>query len=367
MIPWNPYSRRRRPPFWWPMSEPWPPQNRDFYMRKRRDRFARRAGWFSFWPLWAVIWLFVAVNRGRVVVGDTPVNGPIGVLIVCAAVAGIMALIIRWVSGPLADIVGAADRIARRDYRVRVKEPAHGPRWVSDTARAFNAMAGELESQDAARRNLMADIAHELRTPLAVIQGRLEGLIDGVYTADAEQLQGLLDNTRVLSRLVEDLRLLATAESGALALTKEPTDLVALGNDVISSLNARAGEGGVSLRMDSSRAQELQPISIDPVRVREVLTNLVGNAIRYTPSGGSVTIAVAPAPGRVEVRVTDTGAGISEAELPRIFDRFYKGAGSGGSGLGLTIARRLVEAHGGTIRAESRVGTGTTISFEIPT
>ncbi|HXT71090.1 MAG TPA: HAMP domain-containing sensor histidine kinase [Vicinamibacterales bacterium] len=366
MIPWNPYSRRRRPPFWWPMNEPWPPRNRDFYMRQRRNRFARRAGWFSFWPLWAVMWLIVAVSRGKVYIGDTQVTGPVGVLIVCAAVAGIVALIIRWISGPIADIVGAADRIARRDYRVRVKEPAHGPRWARDTARAFNSMAGELESQDLARRNLMADIAHELRTPLAVIQGRLEGLIDGVYSAGPEQLQGLLENTRVLSRLVEDLRLLATAESGALALVKEPTDLSALVNDVISSLSGPAGAAGIALRLDASRAGELQPISIDPVRIREVLTNLAGNAIRYTPSGGSVTISLVPQVNRVELRVTDTGAGISEAELPRIFDRFYKDAGSAGSGLGLTIARRLVEAHGGTIRAESRVGAGTTISFDLP-
>lgn len=276
------------------------------------------------------------------------------------------AFIIRRIARPVADIVSATDRIARGDYRVRINEPEHGPAWVGDTARAFNAMAKELDAQDQARRHLMADIAHELRTPLAVVQGKLEGLIDGVYPRDNERLQGLLEDTRVLARLVEDLRTLSTAESGALALSKEPTDIFALANDVASSLATPAHDAGVTLHLETDSASELESIAVDPVRIREVLINLLANALRYTPRGGRVDLKVGAHANGVEVRVVDTGAGISEEELPRIFDRFYKGAGSSGSGLGLTIARDLVIAHGGTIRAESRAGAGTTMIVFLP-
>ena len=369
MNPWIPRSRFHRRPPWWPDGEAWPPRASRFHGERRRDRFSRRTGWYSFWPIWILLWLLVRGVSGRFAVGEFPFGGAIAVLIVCAVAAGVVAIVIRRIAGPVADIVGAADRIARRDYRVRVGEPAGGPRWVGDTARAFNAMARELETQDEARRNLMADVAHELRTPLAVVQGKLEGLIDGVYPADTEQLQGLLENTRVLSRLVEDLRTLATAESGALALVREPTDIVALANDVTAFLVDRADAAGVGLRTEAERGEEIEPITIDPLRIREVLINLVTNALRYTPRGGRVTVVISArpqTPEAIEVRVTDTGAGIAAEDVPRIFDRFYKGEDSSGSGLGLTIARRLVEAHGGTIRAESRHGTGTTIAFVLP-
>jgi signal transduction histidine kinase len=292
-----------------------------------------------------------------------PFGGVIVILLACAAAAAAVAVIIRRIAGPVGDIVAAADRIAQRDYRVRVREPEHGPAWVGDTARAFNAMAEQLEKQDQARRHLMADVAHELRTPLAVVQGKLEGLIDGVYPRDHERLQELLDDTRVLARLIEDLRTLSTAESGALALSKEPTDMVALTNDVVASLSARADECGVSLSVETTPSVEIEPIVVDPLRIREVLMNLISNALRYTPRGGRVVATIVGQTNGVDVRVADTGSGIPVDELPRIFDRFYKGAGSSGSGLGLTIARSLVEAHGGTIRADSRAGEGTTISF----
>jgi signal transduction histidine kinase len=336
-------------------------------MRERvRRRFLRRAGWFSFLPLWMFIWL-VASNFRWQGYGGPPFSrgGGIALLLLCAAVAGAVAVVLRRVAGPVADIVSAADRIAHRDYRVRVAVPEYGPAWVGNTARAFNAMAKELDAQDKARRHLMADVAHELRTPLAVIQGRLEGLIDGVYPRDDERLQGLLEVTRVLARLVEDLRMLSTTESGALALAREPTDLAALAQDVAASLGPQAAEAGVALGVESDPA-EIEPIAIDPLRIREVLTNLVTNALRHTPRGGRVVIRVRALSRAIEARVIDTGAGISEEDLPRIFDRFYKGAGSPGSGLGLTIARNLVEAHGGTIRAESPPGAGTTVVVSLP-
>jgi two-component system OmpR family sensor kinase/two-component system sensor histidine kinase BaeS len=375
MNPWRWRSDLRKQPHWWPQDEPWPPRSSRYWGGRRRDRFVRRTGWYTFWPVWAMLWLAFTIVQGRFELGPwrnvprgttwAPAN-LIPILLMCAVAAGVVAVIIRRIAGPVADIVGAAERIARRDYRVRVDEPVSGPRWVSDTARAFNAMAAELDAQDVARRHLMADIAHELRTPLAVVQARLEGVIDGVYPASTEELQGVLDNARVLSRLVEDLRTLSNAESGALALAKEPTDILALADDVASSLADRAEPAGVTLRVDADSAPDLEPITIDPIRIREVLLNLVSNALRYTPRDGRVTIKIAASTGGVQIDVIDTGEGIPADEIPRIFDRFYKGAGSSGSGLGLTIARRLVEAHGGTIRAASQPGVGTTMTFTLP-
>jgi signal transduction histidine kinase len=359
-----PYRGRRPAPRWWPQDEPWPPRDRWSYRRVSRARFVRRSGWMSFLPAWGLLWMLALGVRAAHGLGGVPL-GAVQLLLVCAVAAGAVALVVRRLAAPVADIVSAAERIAQRDYRVRVKVPASGPAWIGDTARAFNAMANELEVQDTARRQLMADIAHELRTPLAVVQGTLEGLIDGVYPRDEERLQGLLEDTRVLARLVDDLRTLATAESGALALAKEPTDIVALANDVAGSLDGRAQEAGVALGVESP-AGEIDPIAIDPVRIREVLMNLVANALRYTPRGGRIRIAIDASPAAVDVRVSDTGSGIASGDLPHVFDRFYKGAGSSGSGLGLTIARRLIDAHGGSIRAESMEGTGTTIAFRLP-
>jgi signal transduction histidine kinase len=354
------------PPPWWPRGEPWPPQGDRWHRERQRARFVRRSGWYSFWPLFALLWL-VAISAGRRGFGGPyPFGGGVALLLVLAAVAGGVAIVIRRIAGPVADIVSAADRIAHRDYNVRVREPEHGPAWIGDTARAFNAMAKELDAQDKARRHLMADVAHELRTPLAIVQGKLEGLLDGVYPRDDPQLQGLLEDTRVLARLVEDLRTLATAESGALALSKEPTGIVSLADEVVSSLSARAASEGIALRVEAEPPDDLQPIGIDPLRIREVLTNLVTNAMRYTARGGSVLVRVTARANSVDIRVIDNGAGIAESELPHIFDRFYKGSGSSGSGLGLTIARGLVEAHGGTIRAESRLGAGTTVTVSLP-
>jgi signal transduction histidine kinase len=354
------------PPSWWPENEPWPPRSARWFRQQRRERFVRRTGWYSFWPIWVALWLLGSVFRYRPSVGSLPIAPGFVLLVLCAVAAGTVAVFMRWLAAPLADIASAADRIAHRDYRVRVTEPQTGPAWVRDTARAFNAMAGQLDTQDEARRHLMADIAHELRTPLAVLQGKLEGLIDGVYPRDNDQLQALLDDTRVFARLVEDLRTLATSEAGALALAKEPTDIVALANDVGTSLAASASERGVTLGVSTDSPRDIDPIALDPVRIREVLMNLVTNALRYTPRDGRVDIRIALAPASVELRVVDTGPGIAESELPRIFDRFYKGAGSTGSGLGLTIARNLVEAHGGSIRAESKPGAGTSMIVSLP-
>jgi signal transduction histidine kinase len=293
-------------------------------------------------------------------------SGGVWLLLVCAAIAGSIALVLRRIAVPVADLIAAANRIGRRDFRARVESSERGPRWVRDVSRAFNAMATELDAQDQARRHLMADIAHELRTPLTIVQGKLEGLIDGVYPRDDERLQGLLEDTRMLTRLVDDLRTLSTAESGALGLAKEPTDIVALVHDVVASLEPQARAAGVEMEVQAGAELDGQAMSMDPVRVREVLVNLLVNALHHTPANGRVTAVIKETAADVEFRVADTGPGIAPDELPRIFDRFHKGAGSRGSGLGLTIARSLIEAHGGTIRAESLPGAGTTIVFTLP-
>ena len=269
---------------------------------------------------------------------------------------------LRHVGDPVTDIVDAAQRVANGDFTTRIA--ARGPRFVRTVASAFNTMTERLEAHDRQRRELMADIAHELRTPLTVIQGRLEGVLDGVYPRDDERLSAVLEETRVLARLVEDLRTLANAETGVLTLQKEPTELAPLIQDVVHSLSADASASGVAVRVDAPG--DLPALDIDPLRIREVIANLLSNALHYTPTGGTVTISVHRERSRARVAVSDTGAGIEADDLPKIFDRFYKGRSSRGSGLGLTIARNLVTAHGGTIRAASDPGRGTTITFDLP-
>ena len=256
---------------------------------------------------------------------------------------------------PFADIVRAADRVGSGDFSTRVRE--YGPPWLRSVARAFNTMTGKLQANESQRRHMMRDIAHELRTPLAVIQARLEGLIDGVYPRDDARLQELLDEAKVVARLVEDLRTLANAESGALALRKEPSDLTVLIHDAVTSMRNR----GAEIRIED--AEDLPLVSVDALRIREVLVNLLANAIRHA---SQITVAVKHDESRVIISVADNGSGIAAGDLPRIFDRFYKSASSTGSGLGLTIARNLVEAHGGEIHAQSEIGNGTTITFTLP-
>ncbi len=257
----------------------------------------------------------------------------------------------------------AADRVAAGDYEARVGE--NGPLPLRALARSFNTMTERLQAHDRLRRDLMADVAHELRTPLTVIEGKLEGLLDGVYPREDSQLQELVEETHVLSRLVEDLRTLALSESGALKLEREPTDVAELTEEVVRAFAAEAAVNRVSLEVDV--ALDPPTLDVDPVRIREVIGNLLSNGLRHTPAGGRVTVRVLAAPaGGVSIEVNDTGAGMSSEEAAHAFDRFYKGAQSRGSGLGLSIARSLVAAHGGEVHASSVPGRGTTIAFTMP-
>ena len=271
----------------------------------------------------------------------------------------------RHAAMPLGDVMEAAGRVAGGDYTAHVEE--RGPREVRALAHAFNEMTARLRANDEQRRNLLADVTHELRTPLTVIQGNLEGLLDGVYPRDDSHLAPILEETRVLSRLIEDLRTLALADAGALKLQKEPTDLVALVNEAVASFRAQALAAGIELV--AVAPTELPALEIDPAKVREVLENLISNALRFTPGAGQVRVecALEIAKKRVVISVEDNGAGIPAEELSHIFDRFFKSRNSRGMGLGLAIAKNLVSAHGGEISAVSEAGRGTTIRFTLPT
>jgi signal transduction histidine kinase len=239
-----------------------------------------------------------------------------------------------------------------------------GPREVRDLARAFNAMTGQLQLDEEQRRNLLADVTHELRTPLTVMQGNLEALLDGVYPRDDEHLAPILEETRVLSRLVDDLRILSLAESGALKLHREPTDLSALIEETLSSFRAQSDSAGVELI--ANIPDDVPSLELDPVRIREVLANLIANALRHTPNGGKVEVAASVSGNKIAVSIRDTGTGIPPEDLPHIFDRFYRSEQSRGMGLGLAIAKYLVAAHNGEIVAESEPGKGTAFRFLLP-
>jgi two-component system sensor histidine kinase BaeS len=268
----------------------------------------------------------------------------------------------RRMTTPTADLVEAAGRIQEGDYSVRVTES--GSPEVRSVARALNAMTEQLEATDKRRRSFLADVTHELRTPLSIIRGQAEGIADGLYPADATHVSPIVDATQTLERLVDDLRTLALAETGNLRLNREAVDLGVLLNDSIASFAPQAQAKGVSLQAEVE--EEMPSVSADPVRVRSVIANLLGNAIGHTPAGGSVRVTARRSDKGLTVSVSDTGEGIPAELLPRIFDRFVKSPGSRGSGLGLAIARDTVAAHGGTITAESQLGRGTTVQFGLP-
>jgi signal transduction histidine kinase len=281
------------------------------------------------------------------------------VLAVLAVVALIRSL--RRLAAPLADVMVAADRVSAGDYDVRVEE--RGPRDVRRLGRAFNEMTERLGSNEARRRQLLADVTHELRTPLSVIRAHLEAIADGLYPADHAHLGRIIEETAVMSRLLDDLQTLSTAEAGALKLHRQRTEPRELVDTAVASFSARAAEAAVHL--DARVDDGLPEVDVDPVRIGEVLANLLSNAVRHTPARGAVVVSAVARDRGVELAVRDKGPGIPAEQLPNVFDRFTKSADSPGAGLGLAIAKSLVEAHGGRIRAESGPD-GTTISFELP-
>jgi two-component system sensor histidine kinase BaeS len=353
---WGPPPRRRPP--WYPEDQPWPPERGS---RRGPPAFIWRLG-----CLFVGLIVLISIATASVVgllasrFGPLPVGTFVAVFLLLLIIVAGRGM--RRVTRPMDELIAAAGRIERGDYSARIRES--GPRELRSVSRAFNAMSARLQSSDEGRRSFLADVVHELRTPLAVIRAEAEAIADGVHPADGEHLSTIVDATHSLDVLVEDLRALALTDTGSLALNREPVEVSSLVGDSVASFATAAETAGVTLT--ASVADGLPQIDVDPVRVRSVLGNVIANALGHTPAAGSVTVAAALDGGQVAITVTDTGEGIAPDLLPRVFDRFVKGAGSKGSGLGLAIAHEIVVAHGGSIDIESTVGAGTTVRMTLP-
>ena len=359
---------RRRPP-WWPENEPFPPARR-WGRGYGPPPFVRWIGCFVL-TLFGVS-LLAGGLAGAIFVRGGSVHPfflvPIFVVIALVAL-GVLGGV-RRMAQPMNNLIDAARRIESGDYSAQV--PEYGSSDLRSVARAFNSMSARLKTIDEQRRNFMADVTHELRTPLSVIRGQAEAIADGVYPPDEAHLAPILDATQTLDRLVDDLKTLVETDAGNLVLHKEPTDLGALVRDTVESFRQQAESKGVSLidspspRRGEGRGEgsggDLPLQLVDPARMRQVISNLLSNAIRHTPSGGSVKVDV-DASG---ITVADTGEGVPPDLRAHVFDRFTKGANSTGSGLGLAIARDIVVAHGGTIEIQGDSGPGTAVRVRLP-
>jgi len=319
----------------------------------------------------ALLAFFILVLVGMVVLVVNLVSNIGGVSGVLALIASpFLLMLVAIVIGrslfrswrPLRRLIGAAGALADGDYTARV-EPT-GSSSMRAAIASFNDMARRLETADEQRRRLLADLGHELKTPLTVIRGEIEAMLDGVHEIDVDHLKLLMNEVEVMERLLEDLRTLSLIDAGRLELYTEPTDLIALVDDVADGYRRRAGEVRVTITVEADGG--VPELLLDPVRIREVLTNLAVNALRAMPEGGRLQFRVRATSRGATVAVTDTGIGIEQPELDHVFDRFRKGSSSSGSGLGLTISRDLVHAHGGTIELESEPGVGTTVRIELP-
>ncbi len=296
-----------------------------------------------------------------------------GVSVSILAAVLISLLVSRQVVSRVQSMTQASQYIAAGHYAQRVQAP-HGLLDEQDElgtlAMSFNRMAEKLEQTESMRRQLIGDVSHELRTPLTAIKGSMEGLIDGVLPADAATFEQIQQEAARLERLVDDLQELSRVEARAYQLDLQSIQIADLINATVTRLKGQFEAKGVALQTDLP--SELQPVEADHDRLNQVLTNLIGNALQYTPQGGKVTVRAAQVGDEVQVSVTDTGVGIANEHLAQIFDRFYRvdksrSRAGGGSGIGLTIARFLVEAHGGRIRAESPgPGEGSTFTFTLP-
>ena len=315
----------------------------------------------------AILGLLLA-RRGTLAIGRAEVI----LLLACIAAPVLLVilfvgtLVYRRVGSPLAEMMAAADAVAAGDFSARVHEGGRGEMAV--LAARFNRMTAELARADQVRRNLTSDVAHELRTPIQIIQGNLEGLLDGVYQPTTEHLAATLEETRRLARLVGDLQTLSLAEAGQLPLYRRAVAAADLLDDIVTRFMPQATESGVTLKA----IVEGEPVlNADPDRLESVLANLTANALRHTPSGGRVSLSGAETAAGVVLTVADSGEGIPAGDLPYVFDRFWRGdrarrRAEGGTGLGLAIARQLVVAHGGTITVASPPDAGTTFTITLP-
>ncbi len=281
---------------------------------------------------------------------------PIGLIsfILAMFMVVVSILLVRRFVNPLADVIYAARDVAGGNLKTRI--PMKGPQDLRSLSESFNEMAASLERSDRERRDMLADIAHELRTPLSVIRGRLEGIVDGIYTENGPQVSMALEQTYLLQRLVDDLHLLTLAETRKLPFDKSTVNVVSIIERVLEMFAAEAQEKNISLSFPEQNGN--LSASVDPQRFEQVISNLINNALRYVPNAGKVWITANETPDGVRIAVNDNGAGIPDEDLPYIFDRFWRKDKSrsrttGGTGLGLAIAKQLVEAQGGKIQAKN--------------
>jgi signal transduction histidine kinase len=300
------------------------------------------------------------------------IQSMLGWLLLAGSVAALIALVIaRWLARgmtqPLRDMAAAARRMEVGDYTGRVHTRSRDE--VGQLAAAFNRMSAELEVLERSRRDLVANVSHELKTPITAIRAHLENLADGVERPDRDTLQVMLGQTERLGRLVDQLLDLSRLESGEVPLQLEPMSIATVTDRVLSEFSVGRSVDDVTLQADV--ADDLF-VEADAERIHQVLFNLVDNAVRFTPPGGEVTIAARRDGDRVRVQVMDTGVGVGPEHLPRLFERFYRADASrsrddgSGTGIGLAIARSIVEGHGGRITAESEPNNGTTLTFDLP-
>jgi signal transduction histidine kinase len=288
-------------------------------------------------------------------------------LAVLALAVGVGLFMARGISVPIARVVSATQAIAagRRDVRISEKSRM---REIAALTGAVNGLSQGLRDQEELRRRLTADLAHELRTPLAALQGHVEALVDGVWQPDADRLAGLHEEVLRITRLVKDLERLAREESAAVGVAAWPTDLSVLLGAIVTHHQPLFGAKGVSL---SAAVPPGLAAEVDPDRLSQAVVNLLSNALEFTAPGGTVAVTAAARASAVEIAVADTGIGIAADDLPRIFERLSRvdpsrSRQTGGAGIGLAITRAIVEAHGGTIRAESRTGKGSVFTIRIP-
>lgn len=328
------------------------------------------------------------MGKGRAIMGSRGIGGMISAVgaaeeeflgnmrrflwwtgIVAVAVALAMGIFLaRQIVLPLRRLATATRAVAAGDLKQRVQESSRDE--VGEVARAFNFMAESLARDEELRRNMAADIAHELRTPLTVLQGQVEGMIDGVVEPTPARLASLHDEITHLSRLVSDLRTLSLAEAGQLEFHLAPTDVAGVVQQIMSSATTEAAQKKIFV---STEVEECLPMALaDADRLSQVLRNLLDNALRYTPEGGQIKVSVSQTPDKqLLLAVSDTGPGIPEKDLPYIFERFYRADASrsqatGGSGIGLAIVKQFVEAMGGKVRATSQPGKGSMFYFTLP-
>jgi signal transduction histidine kinase len=355
----------RAAPPWWPEGEEWPPADWRMARRQFVPRMAALMLGLTLLMLvfcvavGALYWNFAPSRRRR-----RHLFFPLGVVFLLSLLfligsRGFRSL--RENALALDDVMRNVNRIAGGDYEVRTRE--RGWRETRELAQSVDLLAARLGTAETRRIALQADIAHELRTPLSVIQGTTEGMLDGVYPRDDEHLELVLRRSRMMAGLLEDFRTIATAEAGALQLHRERIDLTQMLDEIAADFREEADRKPVTIVRAGTNEIDAE---VDPVRIAEVVDNLMKNAVRHTEAGGEIELGAESKPDTVRIWVRDTGHGIPPERLATIFDRYAKSADSGGSGLGLAIARRLVEAHGGTISVESEVDVGTTFTIVLP-